>query len=141
MKRLSTLFLLAVMLTAGLSSCSKYEDGPSLSLRSKKARLCHEWKIVKVTEVVTVDEIDVTAHWADLTYDYKKDGAFYRTRNNVTSTGTWKFDDDKENLILTLDGSTTPEIYEIKRLAYKELWVNSEIANKTTKFKFAIKEE
>ena len=41
-----TTLLLALTLVFGSTSC-KYEDGPSLSLRTKKARLAGEWIIEK----------------------------------------------------------------------------------------------
>jgi hypothetical protein len=40
---LYSLVFLSIMV---LSSCRKYQEGPSLSLRSKKARLCADWKVV-----------------------------------------------------------------------------------------------
>jgi hypothetical protein len=41
------LALLAIAITFG--SCGKYEDGPNISLRTKKARVAGNWKVVKVT--------------------------------------------------------------------------------------------
>jgi hypothetical protein len=139
MKRLATLLIVTFTLTVGLNSCGKYEDGPDLSLRSKKARLCHVWKVQSVHEVVTVDEVDVTLHWADLVYDIKKDGKYTRFRNNVTSSGKWEFSGDKEQLRFTLDNTNIPEVFNIKRLTKKELWMENEIASKVTKWKLVIK--
>ena len=45
----SILFLAAAAVTVlNFQSCGKYEDGPSFSLRTKKARLTGEWELVKI---------------------------------------------------------------------------------------------
>jgi hypothetical protein len=40
----SVLFSLS-LLTLGLVGCSKFSEGPSFSIHSRKARLCNDWKL------------------------------------------------------------------------------------------------
>jgi hypothetical protein len=50
MKKLfGILAAVAIVGSVVMTSCSKYEEGPSLSLRSKKARLAGEWSVSNVT--------------------------------------------------------------------------------------------
>ena len=45
----STLLLAAAAITVlNFQSCSKYEDGPAFSLRTKKSRLVGDWELVKI---------------------------------------------------------------------------------------------
>lgn len=45
----NTLFLAATVITVlNFQSCSKYEDGPSFSLRTKKARVTGDWEVVRI---------------------------------------------------------------------------------------------
>ena len=49
MKTQNTLLLAAAAVTVlNFQSCSKYEDGPAFSLRSKTSRLVGEWEVVKI---------------------------------------------------------------------------------------------
>ena len=41
MKKIVKVFLLIIVITA----CSKYEDGPFISFRSKEKRLCKKWEL------------------------------------------------------------------------------------------------
>lgn len=136
MKRFASLAIVATIMIAGFTSCNKYEDGPSFTLKSAKSRLCREWKVKKVSEQVTVDEIDVTNFWASLVYTFNKSGDFTRTNNGVNSMGTWEFSDDKEELRLKLSNSTDVEVYVIRRLTSDDLWINRVVGSTTTKFQF-----
>ncbi len=57
-------------------SCSKYEDGPLISLKSKKNRLLGEWKVVefkKDNEDLTQMYMDSCGCDIEFTYDYNID--------------------------------------------------------------------
>ncbi len=48
MKQIFKFSALALILAISFSSCKKYEDGLGFSLRSKKGRLCGDWKIKSI---------------------------------------------------------------------------------------------
>ena len=116
--------MFAVCTIIALSGC-KYEDGPGLSLRSKKSRVEANWKIKKFL----YNAVDETSEYLDYTWEMKKDGEV-----NVGSTGNidhgkWNFALDKEALDFRFDGSLVR--YNIKRLTAKELWMESVIFGDT----------
>ncbi|MBM3916611.1 MAG: hypothetical protein FJ349_03245 [Sphingomonadales bacterium] len=111
--------------SATLTSCSKYEEGPSLTLSSKTARLTGSWKLTARTTNGTPDALTGLTQ----TINIQKDGTYSVLINynymgfNYSNdyTGTWSFSDDKTQLITTVDGLTGTYTQTIVRLASKEL--------------------
>ena len=127
MKSLHKIGLTAVIaVTVILSSCGKYEDGPKMSLASKKSRIVNSWKLDKVIW----NGIDQPISGWTFVYDIKKDGSFTSSSTyavvSFSGTGTWEFSGDKESLITTYTGST-PTTVKITRLKTKELWTKETI--------------
>lgn len=60
--KLSRLTALAILAAATITAC-KYEEGPGISLRSKRDRVANEWKITKLDSAGT----DITARVSDST--------------------------------------------------------------------------
>ncbi len=119
--KLSAALLLVLSLNTG---CKKYEDGPKISLASKKSRLCGDWKI----QNVTLNGTDVTAATqaalgANYVVDIEKDGS-YKIQGAFADSGTWKLGEDKDDVYFQ---SSTPGALEVAnrilRLKKKELWV------------------
>jgi hypothetical protein len=125
--------LFASLLIFG-TSCNKYEDGPKISFRSKKARITNTWKVVSATDA----DDDVTAGYAGLTWTIKEDGT-YTTGGSTSAaaglaeTGTWEFNDKKNKLIITIPPETLPRKWTITRLKNDELWLKNKQANGTYK--------
>lgn len=44
MKRIASILFFAFAILVSVSSCRKYEEGPNVSLRTKKARITNNWK-------------------------------------------------------------------------------------------------
>jgi hypothetical protein len=104
-----------------VSSCGKYEDGPKLSLLSKKTRVAGDWEVKSVGSQVLGADYGLT-----MTFD--KDGSMkysytYGTQS-YSYAGSWDFSSDKENLVITLDGDI--DTLEIKRLTNKEMWLDDD---------------
>ncbi|MCF8297804.1 MAG: hypothetical protein K9J13_09700 [Saprospiraceae bacterium] len=120
MKKIIVLGLVVIFITA-LSSCGKYDEGPSFSLRSKKARLCQTWKFTKVVEN---DVDDVTPLYYGQQITFEKGGTWNSVNDSTstTSSGKWEFITDKEELSLSFDDSPVPEIYRILKLKKDEFW-------------------
>jgi len=117
---LAVVFLLATL--APISSCKKYEEGPSISLRTKKARITNEWKL----EEMKIGGEDVTAliigFGGEFNLNIKSDETFEQTFGGEEVKGKWKFSSDKEEVILT-DDSGEAQTWTIVRLAHDEFWV------------------
>lgn len=107
-----------------LASCGKYEEGPSLSLRAKKARLVGEWSIDAVTEDgVDITAAVVTALGSDAKLHIEKDET-YHVHGLAEDEGTWKFGDKKETVIFQSNvAGAEAEDYTILKLKNNELWL------------------
>ncbi len=126
MKNLTRMALVALMIAVVMPSCKKYEEGPTLSLRSKTARLVNEWKIEKVL----INAIDVssvyTTQYTDFIMNIKDNNTVvytYTDNNNqpITWEATWDFNSDKSGIIITTAGVGVS--FEILRLKNDELWL------------------
>ncbi len=133
MKKLSILF--AAFAVVFLASCGKYEDGPGLSIRSKKARLTGTWVVESAIQGSTDITGDITNGGSvELTFD--KDGVFTYAYDYVifgvpasgSITGTWDFSDDKSELVIT-NGSGDSNSAKILRLTSSELWLEETDSN------------
>ncbi len=126
--RTTTLMLsLAILGSIGLSSCSKYEDGPMVSLRSKKERIANTWKVEKAMDKGS----DVTASFEQYKLEMLSDGAAslaaLYTLGDLTfefeTKGTWSLQNSNEDLELDFENNAADKTYEILRLKEKELWL------------------
>lgn len=127
--------LFAAMLILG-TSCNRYEDGPSISFRSKKARMTNTWKIVAASDA----NDDVTLGYAGITWTFNKDGSYTCGGKTAADfepneTGKWEFGKidgkKKTQLIISTDGVVTPKKWIITRLKNDELWLKKEQAQGT----------
>jgi hypothetical protein len=118
--------MVAVCTIISLSGCKKYEDGPGLSLSSKKSRVVANWEFKKVK----VSSVDVTSAFLDYTWEIKKDGQFNMVSNGNIDHGKWDFALDKEGLDFRSDDGSLVR-YNIKRLTAKDLWMESVIFGDT----------
>jgi len=120
-----SLLLAAVVFVTvfNFSSCGKYDEGPSFSLRSKTNRITGDW------EVVRVGSQTFPANGYSLEMSFEKDGEFEFTYSesgygSYSYTGDWEFSNDKEDLEITQDGEVST--FEILRLTNDELWFEDE---------------
>lgn len=130
MKKLFFLGLATLAVSsATLTSCSKYEEGPSLTLSSKVARLTGSWKLTSQTTngvadpltglTTTMSVLNDGTYSTEVLYSYM---GFTYTNN---FDGTWAFSEDKTQLITTVNGASGTETQTIVRLASKELKLKS----------------
>ncbi len=115
-----------------LTSCSKYEEGPFISFRSKTERLCNIWKPVKI--LVNGSETILSSDQQKTTIEFQKDGdvfiTFYILGIAVAQTGQWEFYDKSEKIILTMntdDNIPSKDTLKILKLMEKELWLEGKI--------------
>ncbi len=110
-----------------LPSCSKYEEGPAISLRTKKARVANTWEVEKAYR----NNEEVTDDYDEYTLKTTKDGdaelaALYSAGSfsfEYDTQGTWDFADDKESLMLDFEDDGADRNYQILRLTNDEMWL------------------
>lgn len=133
MKRIA--FILSISLT--LIACNKYEDGPAFSLLTKKTRLARSWVIA---ETLFNDEpIQLNGNIMNSVYTFGKDNE-YTVQGSGSQTsfnliGTWQFVNDKEGLLVSIDGGGTTT-YRISRLKNSSLWLKEDIGGSTLLYKY-----
>lgn len=113
----------------------QYEDGPNMSLRSKKARAVNTWYIDKVYEEGIDKTNDYKNAYVNYTLEIKDDDNYnlsYRPFNigNYSENGTWKFSDDKSKILFTPVNTTQANEFKILRLKNNEAWVSGIVNNK-----------
>lgn len=107
---------------AGISSCGKYEEGPGISFLTKKNRITNTWNLTSrttngLTTILSNDTWEVVI----------KDDETYTSKATIlgvpffNETGTWKFSDDKLELLTTPASSANAASWEIVRLKKDEL--------------------
>lgn len=118
-----------------LISCNTYEDGPGVSLRSKKARAINVWVLSRAFE----DGFDKTDQYKTTFVNYKlelkADDNYvlsYRYQNaiNYEEKGKWKFSNDKLNIVFTPVNSSQENAWKILRLKNHEARVIANIDGK-----------
>ena len=110
-----------------LPSCNKYEEGPAVSLRTKKERVSNEWQI----ENAYRNGEDVTDEYDEYALRLRKDGdaelaALYSSGDftfEYETQGTWSFEDKKEELNMDFENDEADRRYQILRLKEDELWL------------------
>ncbi len=120
MKLSIKLVIAALLLTFAFSSCKKYPDGPSMSLRSKEHRAEGEYMIEKYT-LNGADQTDLlkTAGGPDYAFHLEEDGS-YHVHGNLEDEGKWKFSSDKKNLLTTSNtAGSTEQTFQILMLKNK----------------------
>ena len=114
-------FLSVILITSSNIGCKKYEDGPLLSLKSKKARLVGKWMELPR---------DGTPLENQPYREFKSNGDYigtvvFTTQNipDQVSTGTWYFNDEKTKIMILYSGAGSGLGDEIRRLTSNELWI------------------
>jgi hypothetical protein len=118
--KITVISLLTVSSGLLTTSCKKYDEGPAISLRSKKARVVNKWKAEKVME----NGKDVTSDYQGVTWEFKDDNKLYfNFPGGLAITGKWEFNNDKSKIIVTLDITNEKSELEILRLKEKSMWL------------------
>ena len=124
-------FAAIIVASTLFSSCGKYDDGPKISLASKKSRICRAWTIEKFVDGATGTETPCTAGCGNI--EYLKDGTYKNGGYLVVNT-KWQFSSDKDKLEIIF-GTTTVSTDNIIRLTSKEFWVRDETSKDERHYK------
>ncbi len=103
-------------------SCSKYDEGPDISLRSKKDRIVNTWKLDK--GYLNNEEVILFAN--NNSIEFKKGGDYIlkidtSSTSDTTYYGTWQFNNTKEYVIIDFSG--IKDTLRISKLKKDELWI------------------
>jgi len=134
--RITSLALILTGLLLSTVACSKYEENPMLSLRTKKGRLDGNWTLV----MVKYNNVAVTDTYPDdYGYEFDKKGT-YKFRNNETEiVGEWEFSDDKTLLRLFEPNTPDPFVFKILKLTNRHLWWSLEGVQDDVEMHFEVK--
>ena len=118
-KNIPLLMIAAIFI---LSGCGKYEEGPGISLRTKKARLVGNWQL----EELEIEGTDFTADINRWEIEFRDDETFEQSVQiegfgSSTVEGEWEFSNDKTEVEITYDDGTKTDL-NISKLMHKELW-------------------
>lgn len=117
------------VVVAGLTACGKYEEGPGVSLRSKKARFVNTWLV----EAIELNGKNIATDLASAgvlfnEVEFKEDGSYFERYTGATDKGKWEFADGKEKVKFTPEavGAVATE-GTIKKLKENSMWIEEEI--------------
>ena len=109
MKVLNSLLILSAILIA--ASCTKYEDGPTVSLKTEQARLARTWKVQLAYYSEFTDSPEngdnQTSDWSSFRVDFDKNSSYTIANKSADlskitiESGAWEFTDDKLKLKTT----------------------------------------
>jgi len=127
MRRISLFFTFLTGLTLILPSCKKYEEGPALSLRSKKERISNTW----VIESAFRNNVNISDAYKDFILIMNKNGSatlqlkviVFSSEIFLQTDGTWTLEEFNENLRLNFENNDYDRYYEILKLKETELWL------------------
>ena len=130
MKKLNVILLTVVVSVLMLTSCSPYEEGPAISLRSRTERLDNEWRLTRL--YINGTEQTLSSFDQQTTLEFEDNGTVnysYAVMDStaivITGSGTWEFNDDQTEVFTTITytlGGTEKDTFKILRLKEEELW-------------------
>lgn len=128
MKKIKFYLLAFVFATAALTylpSCKKGTDDPVVSLKTRKDRFTNTWTLTKYEKNGTTQDIGGSTYTYNVfnngTLTQTVEGTVFGAPVRTTSNGTWSFMNDDEDVKIIVGSETT--VYNIQRLASKELWL------------------
>jgi hypothetical protein len=121
MKIINRFFVLAfIALTAviSLQSCQKYPDGPMFSMRSRAERVSNEWQV----DNYSINGTDFTSLVSNYTEIFTKDGDYSYSWGLLDGSGTWKFQNNDEEIQLTGTDNQSDRKLVILKLEEDAFW-------------------
>lgn len=132
--RASTVAFLALTMVI-VSSCSKYEEGSKFTFLTAKARVTGDWKMTELKVNGTAQDLSGSTFEVsfkkDDTYTATNAYTFGGTTYTTTDNGTWKFNSDKTELIMT-DSDNDTSTSTIVMLKNKMMKLKEVDGNTTT---------
>ncbi len=118
-----------LFIVVGLSSCAKYDEGPSLSLMSKISRITGDWQIVLQNSQTVSD---------DVVWSFNKDESFTRSYNGHANVNPaiWSFSADKEIIEVYYLNDDYTDYYNIIQLKNSSIILEIDNSGTITRYEF-----
>jgi len=122
-------FVLLALISSNFA-CSKYEDGPKISLLPKKMRISKEWKIEYSVNLKT--GIEHSADFSGWLLTIDKGGTFSNASVynllETTISGNWEFVGTNQiRFNYSAVSGEQIDFYTILRLSRKEFWIKNDL--------------
>lgn len=127
---MKNIILFALISALTFASCKKYEEGPTVSLLSRKERIEGKW----VVESVKYNSIDSTSAYKKHIWEFTRNYSVILQIDTVKFTGVWSLATSDEDFVIDYDNDKR-EMYEILKLKRDEFWIR----NKQTQYEFHLK--
>lgn len=114
----AVLILAAALAIPTIQSCSKYPEGPGMSIHSRAERVANTWKV----ENYKINGTDYTSGTSDYQETYSKDGQYSYTSGIFSGTSTWSFINDDEQIQIAETTTQDARTLFILKLKEKEFW-------------------
>lgn len=118
------------MVVLAISACSKYPDGPDVSILPRKERIEGKW----IAESVKFNTTDSTANYANYIWEFTRNYSVILQIKDAKTTGTWSTVTSDKDFVIDYDNGVQ-EKYEIRKMIRKEFWLR----NKKTQLDFHLK--
>jgi hypothetical protein len=119
--------LVAAVALLFMASCSKFEDGPAISFRSKENRLIGKWKLTKWTEK-GADVTSANTDGDEIFYEFLENNSVMISIGAAQPTdGTWEMEETNVimdlQLVSEIGNYIDKDTLMLKRLTNKEMVV------------------
>ena len=133
MKRIVAILFVGFVIVVGSSSCRKYEEGPNISLRTKKSRVTNNWRY----ESAQVNGVEVAQDpfYAKQKHYFYRDGKYIQTIIDPITLearnlqGTWTLYDKNKRIAITVKippaNLDSTGDYNIVKLFEKQMWLRT----------------
>ncbi len=130
-KKLFAALMLITLVSTMFTSCKKGTDDPVISLLTRKDRFVNTWNLTKYEKNgITQDLNGATYSYVVLgngTLTRSVEGSIFGFPTKKDDSGTWSFFNDDEDVKIIINNSNV--IYNIQRLASKELWLKENVGS------------
>ncbi len=134
MKKILSFFIVIFIISLAVTSCRKYEDGPNISFRTKKARVTNNWKVESV--LLNGNDVSSDPLWTKQKHYLYRDGKYIITIINPVSLearnlqGNWKLYDEDRKIEMTTKNYAgnidSTNYYDILKLRNDEFWIRKD---------------
>ncbi len=118
-----SILLVVILMINSIAGCKKYEDGPWVSLRSKKTRLLGKWKVVSIDGEEQANKGELIINFQEtpfkpiaITFSSYDENAY----ESYAITGSWAWKSNKD--IVEVRAEILKADWSILRLKKKEFW-------------------
>jgi len=116
--RFLLLALISIWFATTTQSCQKYPDGPMFSLRSRTERVSNTWKV----DNYSINGTDFTSLVSNYTETFSSNGDYSYSWGLLDGTGTWKFQNNDEEIQLTGTDNQSDRKLIIQKLEEDAFW-------------------